>query len=89
MNTIWLIPLLPGIGAAINGLVGVRWFSRKTAGLVACSTMVAALVLSVVAFWQLLALAPDQRAHDVVVATWISAIPLQLDSGTVGSFQVP
>ena len=29
---IWLIPLLPGIGAAINGLVGIRSFSRKTAG---------------------------------------------------------
>ncbi len=25
---IWLIPLLPGIGAAINGLVGIRSFSR-------------------------------------------------------------
>ena len=32
MRYIWLIPLLPGIGAAINGLVGIRSFSRKTAG---------------------------------------------------------
>ncbi|HVH29060.1 MAG TPA: NADH-quinone oxidoreductase subunit L [Vicinamibacterales bacterium] len=89
MNYIWLIPLLPGIGAAINGLVGIRSFSRKTAGLVACSTMVGALILSLIAFWQLLALAPDQRAHDVLVAQWIPAIPLQLDNGTVGSFQAP
>jgi NADH-quinone oxidoreductase subunit L len=89
MNYLWLIPLLPGIGAAINGLVGVRSFSRKTAGVVACSTMVAALVLSLVAFWQLLGLAPEARAYDVVVAPWIPAIPLQLDSGRVGSFQAP
>ena len=54
MQYIWLIPLLPGIGAAINGLVGIRSFSRKTAGVVACATMAAALGLSLVAFWQLL-----------------------------------
>ncbi len=35
MNYLWLIPLLPGIGAAINGLIGVRYFSRKAAGAVA------------------------------------------------------
>ena len=35
MQYIWLIPLLPGIGAAINGLVGVRFFSRKVAGALA------------------------------------------------------
>ena len=32
MDLIWLIPILPGIGAAINGLVGIRSFSRQTAG---------------------------------------------------------
>ena len=49
MRYIWLIPLLPGIGAAINGLVGIRYFSRKTAGLVACATMTMALGLALVA----------------------------------------
>ena len=43
MQYIWLIPLLPGIGAAINGLAGIRYFSRKTAGIVACTMMAAAL----------------------------------------------
>jgi NADH-quinone oxidoreductase subunit L len=89
MNYIWLIPLLPGLGAAINGLIGIRSFSRRTAGLVACSTMVGALVLSVVAFWQLLGLPPEARAHDVILAPWIPSIPLQLDNGTIGSFQAP
>ncbi len=32
MQYIWLIPLLPGLGAAINGLVGIRSFSRQTVG---------------------------------------------------------
>ena len=31
---------------AINGLVGIRYFSRKTAGLVACATMTLALGLA-------------------------------------------
>ena len=32
MDLIWLIPILPGLGAAINGLVGIRSFSRQTSG---------------------------------------------------------
>ena len=88
MEYIWLIPLLPGLGAAINGLVGIRSFSRQTAGLVACAAMAAALAVSVVAFWQLLDLPADHRAYDVVLADWIPAIPLQTVGG-VGSFQAP
>jgi NADH-quinone oxidoreductase subunit L len=89
MNYIWLIPLLPGIGAAINGLVGIRSFSKKAAGIVACSTMVLALGLSIVAFWQLLGLEPSARAHDVILADWIPAIPLGMHDGLIGRFQVP
>ena len=89
MKYIWLIPLLPGIGAAVNGLVGVRVFSRRTAGAVACTMMLAALGVSIVAFWQLLGLPADARAFDVEVAQWIPSIPLQMRDGTVGSFQVP
>ena len=89
MESIWLIPLLPGIGAAINGIVGIRYFSRQAAGLVACATMTLALVLSLVAFFQLLQLAPAERAFDVTVAQWLSAMPLQLHDGSIGTFSVP
>ena len=89
MEYIWLIPLLPGLGAAINGLVGVRSFSRQTAGILACATMAAALGLSVYAFWGLLGLPADARAYDVTVAEWIPAIPLQLHDGAIGRLQVP
>jgi NADH-quinone oxidoreductase subunit L len=87
MRYIWLIPLLPGIGAAINGLVGIRYFSRRAAGLTACATMVAALGISLWAFWQLLGLPPAARAFDVTLAQWIPPIPLALSNGTIGSFQ--
>jgi NADH-quinone oxidoreductase subunit L len=86
MNYIWLIPLLPGVGALINGVVGIRSFSRQAAGLVACTTMGIALVLSVVAFWQLLGLPSDARAHDVVLGPWIPAIPLETSHG-IGHFE--
>src|SRR6266704_1140400 len=89
MQYIWLIPLLPGIGAAVNGLAGIRYFSRKTAGGVACATMTAALAVALLAVWELLQLPADARAFDVTVAQWIPSIPLQMRSGAIGSFQVP
>ena len=88
MKYIWLIPLLPGAGAAINGLIGIRSFSRKTAGVVACTMMTAALALSLFAFWQLLGLPSESRAFDVVIAQWIPSIPLMTQHG-VGGLQIP
>ena len=87
MRYIWLIPLLPGVGAAINGLVGIRSFSRRTAGVLACTMMAAALGLSLFAFWQLLGLPADARAFDVNVADWIPQIPLATQNG-IGLFKV-
>jgi NADH-quinone oxidoreductase subunit L len=87
MRFIWLIPLLPGLGAAINGLIGIRSFSRKTAGVVACTTMTAALALSLFAFWQLLGLPAESRAFDVVVAQWIPSMPLMTQHG-LGALQI-
>jgi NADH-quinone oxidoreductase subunit L len=88
MQYIWLIPLLPGLGAALNGLVGIRSFSRKTAGYLACTMMIAALGLALVAFWQLLGLPGEARAYDVTVADWIPVIPMLLRDGAVGKFHV-
>src|SRR5712671_165919 len=87
MKYIWLIPLLPGIGAVLNGLVGIRAFSRTAAGAVACATMIAALGLSLFAFWQLLGLPGEARAFDLNVADWIPRIPLETNTG-IGLFQV-
>ena len=86
MDLIWLIPILPGIGAALNGLIGIRYFSKRTAGLLACSTMAASLVLSVNAFVQLLG--TDTRFHKVTLGDWIPPIPLQTVNG-MGACEVP
>jgi NADH-quinone oxidoreductase subunit L len=88
MDLIWLIPILPGLGAAINGLVGIRWFSRQTSGLLACAAMAGALGVSVYAFWQMLGLPPEARDHVVNLGHWIPPIPLATAHG-IGSFEVP
>ncbi len=89
MDLIWLIPLLPGVGALVNGLVGIRFFGKRTAGLVANATMAAALALALYAFWQLLGLPAEAREHTVRVATWLPSLPLALSDGAIGRFTVP
>jgi NADH-quinone oxidoreductase subunit L len=88
MELIWLIPILPGIGAAINGLIGIRAFNKQTAALVACGTMALALALSLNAFWQLLGLPAESRDYVVTLGHWIPPIPLQTVNG-IGAFEIP
>lgn len=88
MHYTWLIPLLPAGGAAVNGLAGIGWFSRRTSGLVACAAIGAAFVLALAASWQLLGLPAGARSHDVVMATWIPGLPLQMHDGRYAPFQV-
>src|SRR5206468_6427363 len=65
------------------------YFSRKTAGLLACATMVAALGLSFFAFWQLLGRATDDREISVTIAQWIPRLALELRDGSIGNLEVP
>jgi NADH-quinone oxidoreductase subunit L len=89
MDLIWLIPLLPGLGALVNGVVGIRYFSKRAAGLLANVTMAVALALSIHAFWQLLGLPAEGREHTVRVLPWITSLPLALSNGTIGTFAIP
>ncbi len=89
MDLIWLIPILPGLGAAINGIFGIRWFSKRTAGVVACTTMAAAFGLSVLAFVQLLGLEAEARVHDVVLFDWIPATALAMQGDAIGALHIP
>jgi NADH-quinone oxidoreductase subunit L len=84
---IWLIPLVPAAGAALNGLLGIRWFGRALAGVLACAAMAVAMGLSFWAFVGLVALPPDARVHDAVLGAWIPAIPLESATG-IGMFSV-
>jgi len=81
MRYLVLIPLLPAFGALVNGLVGVRYFSKRVSALLACSTVGLALALSVKAFIDLIALPPAGRDVVETVLTWIPPIPLQTADG--------
>lgn len=49
---IWLVPLLPLLGAAINGLLGRKFrFSEKLIGSIAVGSIALAFLLSVMAVW--------------------------------------
>src|SRR6476646_4393539 len=81
MPNIFLIPLVPAAGAAINGLIGRHWFSRRAAATIATSAMGVALALSAWSLAAMTALPPDGRVHDVGLGDWFPAIPLQTASG--------
>jgi NADH-quinone oxidoreductase subunit L len=89
VNWLWLIPVLPGLGAAVNGILGIRYFSKRTSGVLACSTMGLAFLLSAWAFYQLLQLPPEARELNNRVFDWIPATALQMAGGKFGSFHIP
>src|SRR5713226_6446792 len=68
---LWLIPLLPLAGAAINGLFG-RYFSKRLVATVGLIFVAAAFVLSAWASWQLTHLAM-KIPHTESLGTWIAA----------------
>src|SRR5581483_7732349 len=73
---LWVIPLLPLIGAAINGLFGRR-FKNAVVSTVALLFTAASLVWAVHAVWTLWP--GGDRPYIETVATWITA----------GSFSAP
>jgi len=76
LDAIWLIPVLPLAGAAVNLFLGKRL--GKAAGWLAAGLVAAAFVIAVAALFDLLSLPADQRVHVVDAFDWIS----------VGSFSV-
>jgi len=69
---LWLIPLIPLAGAAVNGLLGRR-FPKSLVTLVACGATGLAFILSLWAFFDLLKFAPDDRHVINVCFTWIAS----------------
>jgi NADH-quinone oxidoreductase subunit L len=87
MRYLVLIPLLPALGAVLNGLVGIRYFSKRASAWLACGTMAGSLALSVAAFIELVRLPVEARDVVVRIATWIPPIPLATEAG-IGAFTV-
>ncbi|MDT5121923.1 MAG: NADH-quinone oxidoreductase subunit [Acidobacteriota bacterium] len=84
---IWLVPLLPLAGAAINGLLGRKFrFSEKLVGGIAVGTVALAFLLSVAAVWSYGwggdARWPQPYITEQFKYTWIPGGAVELTQGT-------
>ncbi len=70
LDLIWLIPLVPLVGVAINGLWGRR-LPLRAVGAIACLAVAVSLLLSIGAVWQLSSLPEGARFHAVSLGTWL------------------
>jgi NADH-quinone oxidoreductase subunit L len=68
-----LLPFIPLLGAAVNGLFGIRWFSRRAAGVTAVGAAGLSFAAAVAAFAGLL-----RSAEPVVVKTLFTWVPTSL-----------
>jgi NADH-quinone oxidoreductase subunit L len=81
-----LIPLFPLLGAVVNGLVGIRWFSRRAVGTTAVAAAGMSFAAAAAAFVGLL-----RSAEPAVVKTlftWIPASLVRTASGGLASLRV-
>jgi NADH-quinone oxidoreductase subunit L len=84
-TVVWLLPCFPAAGAAINGLFGIRWFSRSMTAAVACLSMLVSLALAVAVAVNV---ARVPIARTIVLGEWIPPIPAVTLNGAT-PFHVP
>ena len=87
MTHLWLIPVLPAAAAAVNGLLGIRYFNRAVSAVLACAAIGGALALSLSVFAGLLSVPVDARMYELVMGDWIPQIPLAT-AKDIGMFKV-
>jgi NADH-quinone oxidoreductase subunit L len=75
----WIV-LVPLLGAAVNGLLNRR-LPRSAVGLIACGSVGASFVMSVLVFVRLLGLPAEARHLSDIVTTWMGFGNLQVDLG--------
>ena len=80
LDLVWLVPLLPLLGAAVLMLAGKR-IGEPKAGWVASGTMALAFVWSLVTFFALHDLPAHERAHITTIFTWLPSGGLHVDMG--------
>src|SRR5271165_7607070 len=77
LTYLWIIPLLPLLGAAVNGIFGGHW-SKSVISAVALSSTTLAFVAALEAVREFLMLSPDHPLVETYF-TWISAGGLRAD----------
>jgi NADH-quinone oxidoreductase subunit L len=80
LHNLWLIPLFPLLGSAVNGLWR-RNLSEASAGYIACGSVALAFLCSVISFFALFSLPADGRAVEVVLYQWVTSGDFQAEIG--------
>ena len=78
---LWIIPLLPLAGAAVNGLLGKR-FPKALVNTIALGSTAAAFAYALYVAVQFMGLPADQIPHIEHYATWMTAGPFTAEYGT-------
>ncbi|MFQ6082859.1 MAG: NADH-quinone oxidoreductase subunit L, partial [Candidatus Aminicenantia bacterium] len=84
----WLIPFFPAIGVILNGIFGIKYFSKKIVHTIACSTVFLSFLLAGISFFSLLGLPPDERFWRYELFTWIPGGVTHLFNGLQAIFNV-
>ena len=87
LQLIWLVPLLPALSALVMLLLGSR-LPKAVISWLCCGTVFGSFLVSAGAFLELVRLPAEERVFEISLFTWIPALPLQLNSGTAGVFEV-
>ena len=87
LNLIWLIPMFPLGGFAINGLFGKR-LPKAAIDVVACGSVLVSFVLALGAVVQLTGLEEGARSYVKPVFEWINAGPAHTSAGELTRFVI-
>ena len=80
VNLLWLIPLLPLLGAVINGALGKR-LSRGVIGAIACGSVGLSFAISLTSFLQMVRMPEESLPVVQNYFTWIQAGSFQATAG--------
>ena len=78
LDLIWLIPVLPLVGALINLILG-RKLGDPRAGWVATIATASSFLVTVLAYFEMLGRPAEERSHVATMFSWIRVGSLQVD----------
>ena len=83
----WLIPLLPGLGAAINGLFGKR-LPKTVVSAVACGSIGASFLIAVGSFFGIFWSGGGSAVETVKLFTWIPGMGVPMVDGSIANLNI-
>ena len=83
----WLIPLLPGVGAFVNGLFGKR-LPKTLVSAVACGSIGLSFLLALASFFGIFWSGGGTAVQTVHLFTWIPGMDIVLTDGTRGTLNI-